>query len=158
MPMIGYSIPEHIPLIMDGTKRQTTRRPRERYPFKEGDRLYNYFIPRIKSGTCKNCLNQLDCTKKGRKVNNCLSWSNYFGAADTAHIERLREVDDNTFVHWSLNKLEGWAIADGFRDVSQADGFFTKQYGTEWDYIEYDIITFLGDWLKPEPVGGHVGL
>ncbi|MDM7919441.1 MAG: hypothetical protein QUS12_09780, partial [Methanosarcina sp.] len=131
MPVIGYSIPEHIPLIKDGTKRQTTRRPRADRMIQEGDRLYNYFIPRLKSGTCKNCLNQLNCTTKGYKVSNCPSWSNYFGAADVVHVERLREPDDNTFVHWSLNKLEAWAIADGFRDVNQADGFFTGQYGTE---------------------------
>lgn len=155
MPVMAYSIPEHIPLIKNGTKRQTTRRPRGKNPVKEGDTLYNYFIPRHKPGTCKNCLNQLECEKKSYKMANCLSWSNYFGAADVVHVERLREPDDNTFVHWSLNRLEEWAIADGFRDVNQADGFFTGQYGTEWDYMDFDIISFLGEWLRPDPVGGH---
>jgi hypothetical protein len=154
--MMGYSIPEHIPLIWLGTKRQTTRRPRADRQINEGDTLYNYFIPHIKSGTCKNCIKP--CEKKSIKMSNCLSWCNYFGAADVVQVERLREPDGNTFVHWTLNKLEAWAIADGFKNLNQADGFFTGQYGTEWDYMDFDIIHFLGEWLKPGPVGGNVEL
>ena len=160
--VMRYSIPEHVPFILNGVKTQTTRRPRIYRPIKVGDVICNCFecpdtlntceTPK----TCDTCISP--CEKVSQEIRDCLGWSNYFGPVEVVQVVRLRQEDENTFVHWSLKDLKAWAIADGFQDLKSAIDFFEGHYGNEWDYMDFDIIHFVGKWVKPSQVGGHAKL
>jgi hypothetical protein len=61
VPILSFSDSNHVPLILDGRKAQTTRRPRKN-PIKVKDTLRVYFRSRMKKGTCLNCISKT-CTK-----------------------------------------------------------------------------------------------
>lgn len=46
MPLLGFTVLKD--KLLDGSKCQTIRRPRKRYDFKLGDKLYIYWRPRTK--------------------------------------------------------------------------------------------------------------
>ena len=134
-------------MILDGSKSQTTRKPRKD-PIKAGDVLYSYFHLRMKSGTCLNCIN-MKCEnynppQKHLAKTRCPEWFNYFGEADVIQVQHLEGY--NTFAHWSREALEAWAKADGFASFREADLWFSRHYGENWDYEPWDIIHFKGRW------------
>jgi len=148
MVLLSFSDAKHVPLILNGMKAQTTRKPRKN-PIKEGDILHVYFKSRM-AKDCKNCIKQT-CNFEGHKLprdtpgliaQRCGAHTNYFGTA-TAII-----VEDFDPLLLSPAALEAWAQADGFQNFEKANEWFTKVHGKDWIYKPWVIIYFKGDWLK----------
>lgn len=129
MVLQPFSIPEHIEKIKRGAKTQTTRKGIR--DLQVGTKLQQYYRPRMKKGTCVNCIQ--DC-KLGSAE--CTKWTNFFGEVPVEHIRQypfgLQELHEIEF--------EGWAICDGFADGNEADEWFTEQYGIGWKSIPMTVI------------------
>lgn len=134
MVLQPFSIPEHIEKIKSGEKTQTTRKGIR--DIKIGTKLQQYYRPRIKRGTCDNCIS--DCGDKKLYVGftGCSFWDNYFGEVPVSAVkiypfglQELKEVE-----------FEGWAICDGFADGNEADEWFTNQYGIGWKQMPMTVI------------------
>lgn len=140
MPMIGFSIPDHVLKIRYGIKKQTTRKPRKS-PLKSGDLLVMYYIPRMKKGTCKNCVN-VDCYKElesrqsSLNTDGCEKWTNLLGRA---RVTRCVNIIPNQL---SLSEISNWSTKDGFDTLLDADRWFMGQYGPEWWTDEWNVIEF----------------
>ncbi|KCZ71616.1 hypothetical protein ANME2D_02351 [Candidatus Methanoperedens nitroreducens] len=170
MPLMPFSIDFQVPLILDGRKRQTTRLPRKT-PLKVEDILYCYYKPRQKK-SCSNCL-----VPHGKKClfleehpylydvagGGCASYTHFFGKAEITSIIKARHSDnipeyeianyEPLMWKWSDGALNDWAVADGFNSFEEADTWFSKSWGPAWKELEWDIITFEPDWVKPEQEG-----
>lgn len=151
MVMMSFSEPNHVPLILDGRKAQTTRKPRKN-PIKVGDTLQLYYKSRMVKGTCDNCIEIGDCSN-GYHVTGfegCNKWNNFFGTAKVTKIESFHELtnfDSNDLSKYAL-VLHDWAVKDGFKDFQEADEWFTYVHNPNWIMQDWDIIYFKGDWLK----------
>jgi len=145
MPIISFSEPAHIPLILQGLKTQTTRRPRK-IPLKQGDKLYMYYQNRLKK-SCTNCIVetcQNSAIHSGSTSKKCCErHSNFFGVATVLKIE-----DFDPYL-LSREALEKWAQADGFKNYKEAYRWFTTVYGRDWENELFEIIYFKGDWNSP---------
>jgi hypothetical protein len=153
VPLLSFSEPKHVPLILDGRKAQTTRKPRKT-PIKVNDTLYVYFRARMKKGTCLNCISKM-CTKSNANsdpksledCNGCEFWCNFFGEAKVTAVARVGKTT-LTIDKWYDREKESWAIADGFTNFNEADEWFKRIHGPDWQAQEWDIIHFKGSWLK----------
>ena len=154
MVLLSFSVPEHVALIMDGRKRQTTRIERKN-PIKVGDTLQVYYKSRIPKYRCDGCIDSEclqseynspkmeydDPTKKQRTVSeHCDDWCNVFGTAIVTSVEYLSDI-------LKFGSKELWAKYDGFKDFKDADVWFTKQYGDNWQGLNFVVINFKGDWM-----------
>jgi hypothetical protein len=137
MVLQPFSIPEHIGKIKSGEKTQTTRKGLR--DLQVGTKLQQYYRPRMKKGTCVNCIH--NCYWRGRADyhyidDKCPEWTNFFGEVPVEHIRQypfgLQELHEIEF--------EGWAISDGFTDGKEADEWFTEQYGIGWKSIPMTVI------------------
>jgi hypothetical protein len=145
MPLIGFSEPTHIPLLLTGQKTQTTRKPRQK-PLQKGDTLYMYYKPRAKK-SCNNCIN-LFCAlalskdhKAMREIKICKSHTNYIGKATITNITTttIAELVNNE----GYEAVEEWARRDGFKNYCEAGEWFSHRYGGEdWIFETWTIITF----------------
>lgn len=161
MPLMPFTEPEHVLMLLDGTKQQTTRLPRK-HPIKTGETLYCYFKPRKKAG-CNNCIaysnEDKDCVRGAK----CSYWHNYFGEATVTriwhHWDRPLWKGEGLFEHFGVrfcdlatdeegrSILERWSQRDGFLDFAHADKWFRDHHGAEWMKKDFDIITFEPKWL-----------
>lgn len=163
MSLMPFTEPEHVELLLEGTKKQTTRLPRK-HPVKIGETLYCYYKPRMKA-SCNNCIaynnEDTDCVHG----NKCHYWHNYFGEAKailTEHYwnplsfpEVINDGSDHRFAQFAeLVKepegkamLEEWATKDGFLSFKQADKWFIEHHGMGWMNKDLDVITFEPKWL-----------
>lgn len=149
MPLMGFSDKKHVPMILNGTKRQTTRKPRKN-SITVKDTLYCYFKPRMKKGTCDNCIRFNECNN-GYHVtgfSGCSYWNNKFGDAKIIGIRHVGSDNTPPFAEWMDDSLNRWATNDGFENFKEADEWFTRVHGPDWKSKEWDIIYFEGDWLK----------
>jgi hypothetical protein len=154
MVLLSFSVPEHVALIMDGRKRQTTRIERKN-PIKVGDTLQVYYKSRIPKYRCDGCIDSEclqseynspkmeydDPTKKQRTVSeHCDDWCNVFGTATVTSVTTLsKEIMDTSFLEW--------AQKDGFATRQETFEWFSKQYGDDWLNKNFVVIKFKGDWL-----------
>ncbi len=153
MPLMGFSDPKHIPLILDGSKAQTTRKPRKN-PIKVGDVLQVYYKPRMRQ-SCNNCINYHIITGKVCPViisdsHYCPKHINFVGTAKVIKIVSFHELtnfNSNDLSEYAA-VLYQWARADGFKDFQEADEWFTRVHGSNWMFKDWDIIYFDGDWHK----------
>jgi hypothetical protein len=149
VPILSFSDSKHVPLILDGRKAQTTRRPRKN-PIKVKDTLRVYFRVRMKP-SCKNCISRTCInsvlTSQERPINDCLGHENKFGEAKVTAVVRVGRTT-LTIDKWYDHEKESWAIADGFTNFDEADEWFKRIHGPDWQAQEWDIIYFEGDWLK----------
>lgn len=135
MVLQPFSIPDHIQKIKSGEKSQTTRQGLR--DIKVGTKLHQYFRPRMKRGTCDNCIQ--DCTQM-KKLSvgfaGCSEWDNFFGVVPCTSVHQY------PFGLQELHKLEfeGWAYADGFNSIEEAEQFFIKNYGIGWRAFPMTII------------------
>ncbi len=132
MVLQPYSIPDHIQKIKAGTKTQTTRMGIR--GLTHGTKLQQYYRPRMKKGTCVNCIH--DCYWRGRKDGKCHDWTNYFGEVPVTSVRAypfgLQELKTIEF--------EGWALCDGFESTEQAEEWFENQYGIGWKQMPVTVI------------------
>jgi hypothetical protein len=150
MALMIFSDPKHVGLIWAGIKDHTTRLPRKR-PIKEGELLHCYYRSRMKK-TCANCVNQ-DCEFSviggedfipGTK---CSNHTSYIGVAT---VDRIRKGIQ--FQNFTEEEKEKWAIRDGFKDFADANEWFVKNHGKDWQAVPLEIIEFEGRWMcKPWP-------
>ena len=168
MPIMPFSIPEHIPLLLDGRKVQTTRQPRKK-PLKVGDVLYCYYKPRQKKG-CSNCISKAcKIPIERRHVKDlcnfppCDKFDNYFGVAEITGIIHCNNIlgmnslpfeyylKGENWIHgfdkFNTTDLLKWAKADGFANLDEADKWFGKSTRL-WKMLDWDVITFHPRWLK----------
>ncbi len=145
MPLMSFSEPFHVPLILSGEKRQTTRQPRKR-ALKVGQVLNCYFKPRQKKG-CGNCINFRYEDRGCVDGVGCSYWRNYFGQAVILFIKPLDiiSMDDE--------EASDWAERDGFESFEKADEWFSAKYsqggidGSDWVNWTWDVITFDPRWV-----------
>lgn len=142
MPLMSFSEPDHIAKLLDGRKQQTTRLPRKN-PIKEGNTLLCYYKPRMKKGTCDNCISECGpATKARRNYEGCGRWNNFFGKATVTKVDRL--LGEIIMEGW-----DSWAVADGFKDFKDAHEWFMSKTGeSNWYEKEYEVIHFTPHWLK----------
>lgn len=143
MVLMSFSEPEHVPMLLDGRKQQTTRKPRKN-PVRHGDTLHCYYLSRMKKDTCTNCLTPSTLPKgcSITETGKCPGWNNLFGKALVTHVWTTK------ITTLSSEEKEQWAIADGFKDFAHADKWFTASHGPGWQDEEWDIIYFMPGWLK----------
>ena len=142
MPLLTFSVRDHVELIKTGQKKQSTRSPRK-LPLKLGAKLFCYYKSRMKKGTCVNCIcfdyEDQDCVA-GKA---CPCWTNFFGVyqivgilhcnsavSDTVYQDYTTAItlDFSTAIfgkgferniaslgYQSQQFMEEWAIADGFK-------------------------------------------
>lgn len=143
MPLMSFSEPEHVSKLLEGTKRQITRRPRKN-PLKVGDKLYCYYKSRQKK-SCNNCILRREYGRGNCSVNMqigyCSDWSNYFGEAIT-----IRILPFNDIIY--TKSLAIWAKLDGFESYEKAWDWFAKRYTTDWKALPFEVITFEPKWVK----------
>lgn len=137
MPLCSFTEPSHIIKLLEGSKRQTTRRERKNM-LKVGDTLYCYYKSRMKK-SCYNCINYKDC-KVGATVGFCSDWNNYFGEAEIVHVRPLDAYQ---------GFMDKWAIADGFSSLDDALKWFDETHGKDWmkHMSEFEVIVFEPKWL-----------
>lgn len=152
MPLMSFSDQKHVPMIIDGRKQQTTRKPRKN-PITVKNTLHCYFKSRINKGTCYNCINQ-ECEKLNlfnkmveKDLPLCPEWVNAFGKAKVTAVVRIGRTTPS-FDKWYDHEKEEWAVADGFDDFHGADEWFKRVHGPDWMSKDWDIIYFEGEWLK----------
>jgi hypothetical protein len=150
VPLLSFSDPIHVPMIIDGRKAQTTRRPRKT-PITVNDTLYVYFRSRMKS-SCKNCiLGECPASVQNQTHTflgqDCTRHTNFFGKAKVTTVVRVGRTTLSVD-KWYDHEKEEWAIADGFKNFAEADKWFKRIHGSDWQAQEWDIIHFEGDWLK----------
>lgn len=152
MPAISFS--EFICQLKDGTKRQTTRRPR-RYPLKVGDKLKCFYKQRAKK-TCDNCLNYSQFDKSCVENIGCSFHFNLFGYATITELINAQIIRDSDsgftspyiFDYMTSDDRIQWAIDDGFDSFKKADEWFTEKYGSNWMKMEWEIIKFNPWWIE----------
>lgn len=167
MTLFSFSIPEHVPLILSGTKAQTTRIPRK--PRKNGAKPYSvgelaqlYYRSRQKA-SCHNCIliDTPNCRQHRGFDNYCKYHSNFFGESVITTIIHytnqmlpgmLRTSQDGhemwmpTFDKLDCGEQVSWAIADGFSSFAEADEWFSTV-----EYIENGKkCTYGKDWIKKD--------
>jgi hypothetical protein len=158
-----FTIPSHIPLILSGTKRQTTRAPRKN-PLKLGDTLYCYYKPRQKKG-CRNCIQieKGNCWAVNVDMSPCTKHNNFFGEAKVTgilHLNNIMSINEHTLDYktqtFKLTErwiegfdrqpekfMEAWAKADGFSSLQEAHEYFTKSTkNSQWMSLPWDVIIF----------------
>lgn len=136
MVLQPFSIPEHIEKIKNGVKTQTTRKGiRDLRP---GTKLQQYYRPRMKKGTCQNCINT-SCSGSQMMYYSgikCPDWNNYLGEVRVTEIRSypagLQELTPVAF--------DGWALCDGFDSADQASEWFENQYGDGWEQMPVTVI------------------
>ncbi len=144
MVLLSFSEPAHVPLILDGRKRQTTRQERKN-PIKVGDILQVYY----KSRCAKTCLNCIKICPQGLKrcsvYRNFGCHRNFFGTALVTSVETI-------FPHLMTDEeREAWAKADGFDSWTKAALWFGAKYGKKfenWRVVPWVVIKFAPAWLK----------
>jgi len=169
MVLMPFSIPEHVPLLLDGRKVQTTRRPRKK-PLKVGDVLHCYFKPRQKA-SCRNCITFCQYNYERRQhfgyscmptaLRPCNIWSNYFGEAKIVEIEHFWKLEhwpdnrDPVHTYYSLlgNRreahMEQWAKFDGFANLQEAHKWFVASSKNDaWMFDDWDVIAFEPQWVS----------
>lgn len=160
MPLLSFSEPSHIPRLLSGEKKQTTRQPRKR-ALKVGDVLRCYYKPRIKT-SCRNCITSLDKCRKNfdyerrahfgysclpSSMNPCNIWANFFGEAVVSVIKPL------DIMSMTDEEVYDWAIADGFESFQKADEWFSQKYsrhgidGSDWVNWKWECIRFEPRWI-----------
>lgn len=158
MVLLSFSEPSHVNKIIDGRKRQTTRRPRV-HPPRTGDMAQLYYLSRMKP-SCKNCINpnclyavqgifECDYSKTGLKRYVCDSHTNFFGNAKIASVETIN------FSKMDAEALEDWAQADGFDSWQSAAIWFTGTYSKKlenWRTAEWIVIRWTpgSNWVTGE--------
>ncbi len=150
MVLLSFSDPKHVPLIISGEKAQTTRKPRKN-PIKVGDTLHVYFKLRM-AKTCENCIfEKCICSVQNRKGvflgEDCAQQTNFFGTAKVIRVAKLRETT-SLIENWRDDIKEWWANLDGFSSFAEANEWFTRVHGPDWQAQDWDVIYFEGDWLK----------
>ena len=169
MPLMSFSISAHIPLILSGAKKQTTRAPRKN-PLKVGDKLYCYYKPRQKKG-CKNCITTDACkipilkryTQELRNFPPCDRHNNFFGIAKITgilHFNNIMSMNAHSLDYetrtFKLTErwidgfdmqpetfMEAWAKADGFSSLQEAHEYFMKATkNSQWMFQPWDVIIF----------------
>jgi len=169
MPLMSFSISAHIPLILSGAKKQTTRAPRKN-PLKVGDKLYCYYKPRQKKG-CKNCITTDACkipilkryTQELRNFPPCDRHNNFFGIAKITgilHFNNIMSMNAHSLDYetrtFKLTErwidgfdmqpetfMEAWAKADGFSSLQEAHEYFMKATkNSQWMFLPWDVILF----------------
>lgn len=149
MPLLTFSIREQVPLILSGQKTQTTRLIGER-KLRVGDPLYLYFKPRMKRGTCLNCV-VMGINQKCRTLvpGPCEQWNNYFGEAKITKIDHLsNEFSDLGMAILNPARMQAWAIADGFKNFEEANKWFASRYGSNWARLPFQVISWKPKWLE----------
>lgn len=148
MVTLSFSVPKHVPMILDGRKQQTTRQARKS-PIKVGDTLQVYYKSRCKKD-CRNCLVQeCEYSVTGPKYTisfiKCSAHTNFFGTARVTSVETIlpdQMTDEDR---------EAWAKADGFESWTKAALWFGAEYGKKfenWRVVPWTVIKFAPDWLK----------
>jgi hypothetical protein len=166
-----FTIPMHIPLILSGAKKQTTRAPRKN-PLELGDKLYCYYKPRQKKG-CRNCITTDTCkiplakrpTQELWNFPPCDHYNNFFGEAKVTgilHLNNIMSMNEHSidyenrmfklterwiegFDRQSEKFMEAWAKADGFLGLKEAHEYFTKSTkNSQWMFQAWDVILFEG--------------
>lgn len=158
MPLLSFSIPQQIPLILSGEKPQTTRQPRK-VPLKVGDVLYCYYKPRH-AKNCDNCICYCDEDPGCVKGVGCSYWHNYFGEAKVTRIEHYwlpnywkwdiptNEYYFHRFGAQTESTMIKWAELDGFTSLNDAHNYFTNSVkNPQWMFMDWDVITLKGEWL-----------
>ena len=151
MPAMSFS--EFVTQLKNGTKRQTTRRPR-RYPLKVGDILKCYYKQRAKK-TCDNCLNYSPMDKSCVDNVGCSFHFNLFGPATITELinaDTIRANDSGFTSEYIFDYMTGddrdkWAVEDGFDSFKRADEWFTEKNGPGWMKKEWEIIKFNPWWV-----------
>lgn len=174
MSKMDFTEPEHVSMLQDWIKMQTTRPPRK-IPIKVGETLYCYYKPRMKA-CCWNCIHP-QCIHSNSwnarklpyaKIESCDKHTNYFGEAKAIEIIHRWATWDSTqgrSPDWKKNRFDirlcdlgdgerhAWAVADGFRDFNEADEWFTEKYskkgvdGSDWIHWDWDVIRFKPGWI-----------
>jgi len=157
MVLLSFSEPGHVPKILDGSKRQTTRQERKN-PIKTGSFAQLYYRSRMKK-SCENCINpecpyavQGDCecdyAKTGLKRFTCDQHINFFGNAKVTSVETVH------FDQMTVEEKEAWAIADGFENWKEAEEWFSAHHGAgpNWVLFPWVVIKWEpgSSWLKKE--------
>lgn len=174
MPLMSFSEPSHVPLLLSGQKCQTTRAPRKT-PLKVGDILHCYYKSRQRK-TCGNCIGQncktyyaIEFGGVSQKVSTCSEHRNFFEMAKVTGILHCNNIfamnsnkfDFNTQIFKLSEKwingfdsqpeifMEQWARADGFANLAEADKWFTKSTKNSlWMMQPWDVIIFESGWVK----------
>ena len=139
--------------LLADTKQQTTRKMTDR--IKPGDvcHIYNQQRGRIDDKPLR------DLTQTGRGVVNTMICGGTYPHVPEGHgfeqyyahflgKVRITEVDD--FYPYDApydTVLANWAHADGFDTVEDADVWFTKRYGEDWDMLSWTVIRW-GGWVE----------
>lgn len=157
MVLFSFSIPEHIPMIKNGSKHQTTRRPRKtrsngQPAYSVFDKVQLYYRSRMKE-SCENCISKCSYERGGvlGLVFPCRFWSNFFGESGIidiihyhrgAYKERFHEVwTGYTLAHVDDEDRERWSKADGFGSWDEAGDWFMKKTGDpNWADQNLDVI------------------
>ena len=155
MPLMSFSEPGHIPLLISGEKAQTTRQPRKN-PVKVGDILYCYYKPRQKD-SCRNCITPCRIDFERRQhfgysympaaLKPCEKWNKFFGEAVVSVVKPL------DFANMTGEEVDDWAVADGFENFEKADAWFTQKYsvrgidGSDWINWRWEVIVFTPRWI-----------
>lgn len=150
MVLLSFSEEKHVPLILNGRKRQTTRQ-KWKNPVTPGDRLQVYYKSRV-SKTCLNCIvNNCQYSATGNSVDipgiKCTDHTNFFGEAVVTSVETV------CFDQMTSEQREAWAIADGFDSWIDAALWFTRNYSKKfgvwsWKEVPWTVIKFEPEWLK----------
>lgn len=145
MVLLSFSDPKHVPMILDGRKKQTTRKPRTS-PIRAGDILHVYYKSRMRK-TCNNCLKYHSITGHVCPViisdsHYCPRHTNFFG---TAKVVNVCNFDPNLL---SRSALESWAKADGFESFEEANQWFSNVHGPDWASTPWVLVFFEGDWIS----------
>jgi hypothetical protein len=147
MSVVSFSEPSHVSKIIEGRKRQTTRKPRIN-PLKPGEKIQLYYKPRMKK-CCRNCISN-ECVYAAQGTSDyiyetsCSRHDNFFGTA------KIIKVEDIDFFLLSPAALEVWAVADGFESWVQADKWFIEHYGPKWTSLPFVVITWEPTWFIEE--------
>lgn len=161
MSLMPFTEPEHVLMLLEGTKQQTTRLPRKR-PIKIGETLYCYYKPR-RPKSCENCTNYNHEDRGCVEGVLCSYWNKYFGEATVTriwhHYDRQSWKEEGLFEHYGVrfcelftdeegkSILERWAERDGFISFKHANMWFIEHHGTDWMHKDLDVITFEPKWL-----------
>ena len=154
--------PEFLDDLLSGEKQQTTRQQTSRVAIGGTGHIY---IQQRKAITSKPIrkLTYEGCREMLRRVS--IGKMNYppISFADPtryyAHClgkVNITEVYDIHPCEMSLDALTSWALNDGFGGgLTDADIWFTKQYGNKWDLRYWTVIKWdywIERYFEPEPI------
>jgi hypothetical protein len=156
MPALSFQ-GEWLDDLLSGSKQQTTRQQTNR--IKVGDVCYIYNQQRRRitdkpqrkttGGGCEFISGMIE--DDGRYPRPALDrFSGYSLEFYHAHFLGkvvITKVYDLYPPDTPLDELGEWARADGFDTVEDADVWFTKQYGEEWDLMHWMVIRWDG-WTE----------